>query len=632
MGSKASFKEKLKYNFDNTLNAGPIAIIAWLAIISFIIIAIAALIISIFGIKPEGGTEMNFIEAFWQGLMRTFDAGNMAGDEGLSFRIVALLITIAGIFILSALIGALSSGLDAKIEEMRKGRSKIIETNHILILGWSPKIFTVITELIEANSNQKNARIVILADKDKVEMDDIISDKIEDKKTTKIICRSGNPLDLDDLNIVNPHEAKSIIVLSPTEGNEDISVIKTVLAITNNPNRKSSKYYIVAEIKEEKNMEAAYLVGGSEASFVHASDLIARITAQTCRQSGLSIIYTELLDYGGDEIYFKSEPLLVGKTYKEATTNYEKSIIMGLMTQNGDVILNPKPETIIEKGYQLIAIAEDDDKIVVSKMKYEAINLQAIKEKQVTEGKQENNLLLGWNIKGSAIIRELDQYVKEGSKILVVQDLEEIDEILENTKSEIKNQTIEYQKRDITERKTYEEINVTNFDNIIIMGYSSLDIQEADAKTLISLLHLRNISDKTGKDLSIVSEMFDLKNRRLAEVTKADDFIISENLISLMISQLAENKNLKKVFDDLFKSEGAEIYLKPATDYIKAGEKVNFYTIIEATARRGESALGYKLNEFARNPDKKYGVFLNPLKSKEIVITDKDKIIVLAEN
>ena len=46
---------------------------------------------------------------------------------------------------------------------------------------------------------------------------------------------------------------------------------------------------------------------------LYTGDLIARVTAQTSRQSGLSVVYTELLNYGGDEIYFKEEPGLVGK-------------------------------------------------------------------------------------------------------------------------------------------------------------------------------------------------------------------------------------------------------------------------------------------------------------------------------
>ena len=44
------------------------------------------------------------------------------------------------------------------------------------------------------------------------------------------------------------------------------------------------------------------------------------------------------------------------------------------------------------------------------------------------------------------------------------------------------------------------------------------------AETMVTLLHLRDIAEKAGHRLAIVSEMLDLRNRMLAEVAKADDF------------------------------------------------------------------------------------------------------------
>ena len=67
--------------------------------------------------------------------------------------------------------------------------------------------------------------------------------------------------------------------------------------------------------------------------------------------------------------------------------------------------------------------------------------------------------------------------------------------------------------------------------------------------------------------------MLDLRNRALAEVTRADDFIVSDRMTSLLLSQVAENKHLKAVFDDLFDPEGSEIYLRPASEYVAAGRR-----------------------------------------------------------
>jgi hypothetical protein len=131
---------------------------------------------------------------------------------------------------------------------------------------------------------------------------------------------------------------------------------------------------------------------------------------------------------------------------------------------------------------------------------------------------------------------------------------------------------------------------------------------------------------------SIVSEMMDIRNKQLAEVTKADDFIVSNKLISAMLSQLSENRELKTVFDDIFDAEGSEIYLKPIKDYVKHGKEVNFYTVCASAARRNEIAIGYRRCCFAHDADKTYGVVVNPNKPDKIIFDETDKIIVIAED
>jgi hypothetical protein len=126
--------------------------------------------------------------------------------------------------------------------------------------------------------------------------------------------------------------------------------------------------------------------------------------------------------------------------------------------------------------------------------------------------------------------------------------------------------------------------------------------------------------------------MLDVRNQALAEVAKADDFIVSDKLISLMLTQLSENKYLKYVFDDFFDAEGSEIYLKPVSDYIQSGIEIDFYTVLESAAIKGDTAIGYRINEFAYKADKFYGVIVNPNKADKIIFKPEDRIIVLAED
>jgi ion channel POLLUX/CASTOR len=81
----------------------------------------------------------------------------------------------------------------------------------------------------------------------------------------------------------------------------------------------------------------------------------------------------------------------------------------------------------------------------------------------------------------------------------------------------------------------------------------------------------------------------------------------------------------------LFSSQGAEIYLRPAEWYVQAGKSVDFYTVLEAASRRGETALGYRIAKHAHDASQAYGVKVNPHKPDPVQFSSGDKIIVLAE-
>lgn len=631
---KATLGERLRYAFDRSLSGGTVSLVGWLGLVSLLIVVTATVILLLVGITPESQDSQTFAEAFWQSLMRAIDPGTLAGDTGWSYRILMFVVTIGGIFVVSLLISVLSNGLQTKLEELRKGRSFVVETNHTLILGWSSRIFLIISELVIANENQKRACIVILADKDKVEMEDEIRAKVGDTKNTRVVCRSGNPIDLVDLEIVNPHAAKSIIILSPDDVfDADAQVIKTILAMTNNPNRRAEPYHIVAEIREEKNMEIAAIVGKEETKLIPSSDVIARITVQTCRQVGLSVVYKELLDYDGDEIYFQEEPELVGKTFGEALLAYEQCSLMGLISAESGVKINPPMETVVRTGDKIIAIAEDDDKVIFNGFAHVKIDAEAIRDASAGGLREERFLILGWNKRGKTIVRELDNYVTNGSYLKIVADAPELENNLKEISANLQNLKVESETGDTTDRKLLNSLDLTTFDHIVILCYAEqLDAQAADAKTMMTLLHLRDIEEKKGESYSIVSEMIDVRNRALAEIAKADDFIVSDELTGLLLTQISENAELLDVFNDLFDADGSEIYLKPAKNYVALDAEVNFYTVTESARKRGEIAIGYRLERHADNSSRAYGVRVNPPKPELITFKPEDKIIVLAED
>src|SRR5690348_7709102 len=138
--------QRLRYWFDNTMARGPLALIGGLAILSAVLIVLSAGIVLLVGAPPdEGGQPRTFLELLWMALLRTLDPGTMGGDVGdWPFLATMLGVTLGGIFIVSTLIGILTSGLASRLDELRKGRSLVLETNHTLILGWSDQIIIIL--------------------------------------------------------------------------------------------------------------------------------------------------------------------------------------------------------------------------------------------------------------------------------------------------------------------------------------------------------------------------------------------------------------------------------------------------------------------------------------------------------
>ena len=196
----------------------------------------------------------------------------------------------------------------------------------------------------------------------------------------------------------------------------------------------------------------------------------------------------------------------------------------------------------------------------------------------------------------------------------------------------LSNLRCEYWTSSTSDRAILDGLDLTQYHHALVLAYSKhLDQQECDAQTLMTLLNLRDICDEEAHRCGLLSEMLDIRNRELAEVTRADDFIVSDRLVSLVLSQVTENKHIMRIFEDLFHKEGSEPFLKPAEHYVPLGTDVNFYQVAESAILKNETALGYRIKSLHYDSDAHYGLRLNPLKSDLIRFSEGDQIIVLAE-
>jgi ion channel POLLUX/CASTOR len=634
MPRKITLRQRLRYAFDNTMAKGTPALVAWLGLATAGLVFAFSLLVVAARLAPanDQGVRPGFGRQLFDTLVHAFDSGAFAGDWGnVAFFLAMMGVTIGGIFIVSALIGVISAAFDARLDELRKGRSLVLEEGHTLILGWSEAVFAILSELAIAKESDRKAVVVVMADRDKVEMEDAIRAKVGDTGKMRIVCRSGVRTDLSDLEIVSPHEARAIIVLSEDEEEPDSDVIKTVLALTQGPDRQEAPYHIVAEIHETANLQAARIVGGDEVVVLDKSQTIARLLVQASRQSGISVVYTDLFDFGGDEIYFRNDPSLVGRTFHDARLAYEDATVIGLRTSTGSK-LNPTGDAVIGAGDDLIALASDDSVLAVARPAVGIVDTTAIDVSGVQERHAQKVLILGWNGRSASVVRELDQYLEPGSAVTVVADHPRAADEIASRCIGLRNVNVAFHPGVTTDRTTLDGLDVAQYESVIVMCYSdTLPPQRADAHTLVTLLHLRDMGSRTGRQFSIVSEMLDDRNRRLAQVTKVDDVIVSEKVISLIAAQISENAELADVLGDVLDAEGSEVYLRPAGLYLRPGSEASFATIVEAAARRGETAIGYRDGDHLHDASKNFGVVLNPPKSRSFIAGESCRVIVLAE-
>jgi len=515
-------------------------------------------------------------------------------------------------------------------ENMRRGKSPISNSGHTLILGWSERIFSIIGELDIANANQKGAVIAIFSSLGAVDMDDTLKSRLGEIKHTKLITRHGDPTNIYDLRRANVSGARNIIILDE-ESDSDASVISTILAIQ--AIDPTSQVPIVAEMDSDLYSEAMRSSSDRSISFVRSEQIITRVTVQSARSAGMTPVLLDLLDFDGDEMYFSEVKELAGKTYGDALTAFHKASVMGLVRNDGEIVINPPARDVIGNGDKIIAIAADDDQITFSGFNVDFDSLKVLREDRalLATGEPQNVLFIGWSNMGEEIISEITPYLPAGSHIEIIADPKLVDFSITAT-GVYPGVTVNISEAPQSLSKLTEYLIARKYDKAIVLAYrGSVALNDADARTLATLLLLNRFysqSEDATKPPRIIAEILNSVNLELTEVASADDLVVSDNLAALLIAQLSENPDLLPIFEELFDKEGSPININSIDRYVEVGTSISFAELVARAASFGESAIGYRMDADHRE-DATAGVRLNPEKSSIFVTSPGDGLIVI---
>jgi Trk K+ transport system NAD-binding subunit len=611
---KVGFWTKARYSFDNSI-AKSSAFVFYLflafALLSVFVVLTKYTLYSLPGILPEGtlppkpiGLE-NFFD--WFASLYTPQPPQNWAD-----RVVFILNWVITISIAASVTAFFVAAINRAFAKLRKGKSPIIDSNHTLILGWSNRVFPILKELAAANANARNARVVILSNLERDFMEDEIESRAEGLGKLKVITRSGDPTNPTDLKRLNLSNSKSVIILDADEAG-DATVVSTVLAVKSvntNPNLK-----VIAELDDANTSEALVSTTNGQVIAIRSHDVIARVTAQASRQPGLAAVALDLLDFGGDEIYFQAVPALAGKTYREALVSFNEASIIGLAHADGSLELNPKGTTKLKVDDKIIAVAEDDDKVVFTGPTDPVVKAKPA-VKKVPARKAEHMLIIGWSGMGRTILAELAPFMVKGSTVHIIgkKDYTKRAET-ENLNFGNLKTTFAYTSGDL--KDILVAASAKHYDQILVLGYrKGVTVADADALTMLTMLQLNQLFEQDGNGVDptrLVAEILDSSKAEIARVAAVDDLVVSDNLAALLIAQISENTALAPVFADLFDVDGASLNLKPIEYFADLGKDISYGELVAAAGVRGDSAIGIRIAANAAK-DGTTGVELNPSK------------------
>jgi hypothetical protein len=623
-----SARARLRYRVDAALLRGTGQVVLWLAVTTLVLVLAFALVLGAVGVTT-GGHDGGFGERAWITLTRALDPGTMADDTGWTFRLTSLLVTLSGVLVFSALIGLITSAIEAKVGSLRRGRSQVVVSDHTLILGWSAKLAPLISELCVANENLSRRSIVVLAPRDALEMDEQLRADVPDRLGTTVVCRTGDPRRAADLAIVDPAAAKSIIVLSPEVEHPDGYVTKACLGLLQALD--GSNCPVIAELRDERHARSLRAATPEHVEVVVSVEVAAEIVARTSRHPGLTAVFEELLDFEGDEIYFQREPGLVGEPFSTALLSYPSSTPIGLV-HDGGVTICPPLDQRIEATDQIIAISEDDDTLLLGDL----VPLPAgeVDRPSAVDRSAEHLLVLGWSELGPKVLAALDPYVGAGSTAHVVFDPTTAGPEVFVVPDGLEHIAATSERADTTDEALLRPLLADGaghgdgaHDRVVVLCYrDGWDVGDADAHSLVTFLLVRRLLDEltsAGGRPSVLVEVLEDASAELVEVREHEDMVVSERLTALLMSQLSENRSLASVFATFFDPQGIEITARPLARYADLADVQTFGDLVVAVARCGEICIGIQRDGSGAS------VRINPDKDERIEVGDDDLALIL---
>jgi hypothetical protein len=578
-----NLRNKLLNRFDRALLSGSFSAVLMLFVGTTVLIVVGAAIVSISGVHATRD-ELNFVDSMWEIVQRVIDPGQLAGEDAWSSRLILLTITIFGLLLVSTLISIINSGLEYRIEGIRRGRRPVNLVGHIVIIGWNDAASKLLEELAIARIEGVDVSVVVFTDDDPIELLNYITDHIHredeiDQATDTArnvaswvtIRRARGDKTNDLLELGRIDQARALICLLE-ERNEHrntriVLAALSALHLSHAQRREENEPLQVVVQFESEDIAQRFkrridrVVGARQESFgallnlqVVTPDLVRnKIEVNVVRSKGLSAVYKDLLDLSGDEIYLVKSPhpnIRFGSLIAD-----DSCIPLGFAAKEN---VNLWPDWEMEVGDSSIVVLGKSMKHVQKYMgSWDGFSPDIPFSPRI--GRQpsttpEHYLFVGQNMWLPSLIRELTAVVPNLSTgTLLLHDDEKLAQL-----PFFAGNSMNVVHRTRTQDPLDDDKFISKFDHVIVMADYDVDVEQSDSRALSDVLacrvHLETRKNST-QPMTVVAELRKRASKHIAAVRMADDLLVSDSLTACAMAQFALYPENGEVLRHLLGSE-----------------------------------------------------------------------------
>ena len=591
-----------------------------------------------------------FFDALWWSMKHILDPGALAENYGAPPLVIAFALfnSVMGLIITSALIGYIVNSIQSAVDETKKGTSTIKESGHFLILGWNRKAIPILIYL--AKLNQK-ARVVILTSTDPEILRTELKRQTRALRGLKVLPLQGSIASPGELTRIALMEAAYVVVLAEGLGMKnsfsDVTTIKTLMLI-NSKLLPPTTSNVVAEIVDTDKLKIANSVSEMKHPIVSSGQIISKIMVQCARYPGYSLVYRELFSMEKTTIDLIQVEACEGKMFGEIANQIENGTAIGISwfkdasQKHRVTVLNPEPDFDLSEDDKIVVIRNINSSPTVNKSQANLEQIYSDPKKDLSDQPKRPNirkvLIFSLSPNIGAIIKELNAHTMERLKItLACKDADENCKVIAasmlKAEAEVKDifstqPDIEPMEFDVEGDWSLKGLVLEEFDAVFVLADESESRVDADSRTVLLLALMKNLryERSTLKYPPMVAEILDNQTLDLIDNSPVDDAVISTEFLSNLMLQVVRNPFLETIYRELLNAGGVEMGFRSATKYIKLNEEVTHRTVVKEAQKVNETVIGYKIEKGTKSK-----VILNPNKNVKFRFTNKDQLVVLAQ-